>query len=101
MMAVWFCVYVFKLSAQVCAKYMCEENVIPKPFFLGLFIGQGLGFKVTYLGFWSYTCRGLIPYTCPGVSVRIVFWNVLLITCLYRPVVDRHVLSLSCQSAPM
>ena len=70
--------FIYFLSAQVCARYISvsEESVTPKPFFLGLFIGRGLGFKGTYLESWSYTCRGWIPYTCLGVSGRIVFWNV-------------------------
>ena len=72
--------FICMLSAQVYVeKYECRENVTPEPFFLGLFIGQGLGFKGTYLGSWSYTCRGLILHTCPGVSVRMVFWNVPLL----------------------
>ena len=73
----WLYVYVFAEGSGVCQKISeSEENVTPRPFFLGLFIGQELGFKVTYLGSQPYTCRGWIPYTCPGVSMGIIFWNV-------------------------
>ena len=45
----WLCVFIFKLGAQVCANYECGENVTLKLLILGLFIGQGLGFKGAYL----------------------------------------------------
>ena len=70
------------------------ENKILKPLNLGLFIGQGLGFKYAYLESRSCTCRGWIPYTCPGVSWGIVFWNVLRLVFIVS-VVDRCVMSLS------
>ena len=35
---------------RVCEKYESVEKKILKPLILGLFIGQGLGFKDMYLG---------------------------------------------------
>ena len=58
------------MSVYVCEKYECggEERVDLKPLVLGLYIGQGLGFKDRKPESWPYTCMSRIPYTCPSVS---------------------------------
>ena len=80
----------------MCIKCECEENVTLKPWTLGLFIGQGLGFKGMYLKSRPSICEGWMFDTC-RVSAMEQYFGMFRHLSL-SPVVDRCVLSLSCQS---
>ena len=63
-------------SVRVCMNECVESEVDPQTLDPWSIYRPRIRVRGCVPGSWSYTCRGLILYTCPGVGVEVVFWNV-------------------------